>query len=194
MQASPRSSGGDFRGDSWVREVTDFWFREIGPAAWFRKDEAFDRALARRFATLHEAVASWPPQAALSSADRALATVLVLDQFPRNMYRGSARAFATDGLALEVARGAVRLGLDRQVDPGRRIFLYLPFEHSEDRADQAEAVRLIAGLGDPEFTRYAEAHRAVIERFGRFPHRNALLERVSTPEEEAFLREPGSSF
>ena len=120
--------------------------------------------------------------------------MLVLDQFPRNMFRDTPQAFATDALARAVAQGAIAQGLDDGLEPEQRVFLYLPLEHSEDKDDQALAVALISGLGDAEFTRYAQAHKAVIDRFGRFPHRNAVLGRPSTPEEQAFLAEPGSAF
>ena len=121
-------------------------------------------------------------------------TIIVLDQFPRNMFRGTARSFATDRKAVEVARGAVARGFDESFDKDGRAFLYLPFEHSEELADQERAVELFTPLGDPEYTHYAVAHRDIIARYGRFPHRNALLGRTSTAEEEEFLRQPGSSF
>jgi uncharacterized protein (DUF924 family) len=180
--------------EEWIGDVLGFWFAELGRAGWFRKDAAIDSAIRDRFLLLYEVLATWPAEDALASAERALATVLVLDQFPRNIFRATAQAFATDALALQVARGAIACGYDKALDPESRVFLYLPFEHSEDKADQARAVALISPLGDDEFTRYALAHKAVIDRFGRFPHRNAVLERSSTPEEEAFLKEPGSSF
>jgi uncharacterized protein (DUF924 family) len=123
-----------------------------------------------------------------------LATVIVLDQFSRNLHRDDARAFAADPQARTLARRALELGVDRGLAPAERLFLYLPFEHSEDLADQQLAVQLVTGLGDAGWTRYAEAHRDIIARFGRFPHRNAVLGRATTPEEEAFLREPMSRF
>jgi uncharacterized protein (DUF924 family) len=124
----------------------------------------------------------------------ALATLIVLDQFSRNMFRGSAKAFAADGSALALPRAAVDAGLDRQLDTEARLFIYLPFEHSEDLRDQTRSVELIAALDNPEWDRYAIAHRDIIERFGRFPHRNEALGRASTDEETAFLEQPGSSF
>ena len=124
----------------------------------------------------------------------ALASCLVLDQLPRNLFRGTPRAFAYDPLARAIARRTVAAGLDRQLDAKARLFLYLPFEHSEEIADQREAVRLCEELGNAGWLDYARRHLVIIERFGRFPHRNAILGRVSTPEEVAFLREPGSSF
>ncbi len=180
--------------EEWVGEVLRFWFDELGPEAWFRKDAATDEKIRARFLILYEVLGKWPAREALTSPERALATVLVLDQFPRNLFRGSAQAFATDALAREVAWGAIANGLHAGFDKDRRLFLYLPFEHSEDKADQARSVELIASLGDPGLADWAVRHKAVIDRFGRFPHRNAVLGRVSTPEEEDFLKEPGSSF
>ena len=180
--------------EDWVGDVVGFWFEELGRAKWFAKDDNVDSAIRERFLLLYEVLSTWAAKDALASPERALATVLVLDQFPRNIFRDDTQAFATDALAREVAHGAIARGLDKELAPERRIFLYLPFEHSEDREDQARSVALITALGDEEFTRYAEAHKAVIDRFGRFPHRNAVLGRPSTPEEEAFLAEPGSSF
>jgi uncharacterized protein (DUF924 family) len=113
---------------------------------------------------------------------------------PRNMFRGSRRAFATDPKALEIADAAIAEGFDSGLSKDQRQFLYLPFEHAEDRQAQARCVALMSGLGDPELTKWAEAHKAVIDRFGRFPHRNGVLGRLSTPEEVEFLKQPGSSF
>ncbi len=131
-------------------------------------------------------------------AEPCLALILLLDQLPRNLFRGSAKAFATDAQAREAARAALARGFDRSLPASWRQFIYLPFEHSEDLADQDLSVKLATALArDPAFARaldYAERHRAIIARFGRFPHRNAALGRVSTAEEEAFLKEPGSSF
>ena len=180
--------------EEWIGEVNRFWFGEIDPAARFRKDAAVDAKIRERFLILYEVLAKWPASAALASHERALATVLVLDQFPRNLFRGSAQAFATDALAREVARAAIAKGLDTAVGKERRLFLYLPFEHSEDKGDQARSVELISSLGDPDLADWAVRHKAVVDRFGRFPHRNAVLGRSSTPEEEVFLKEPGSSF
>jgi uncharacterized protein (DUF924 family) len=180
--------------EEWIGEVIGFWFDELGRSRWFEKDDDVDSAIRDRFLLLYEVLSTWPAEDALASAQRALATVLVLDQFSRNIFRNAPHAFATDALAREVAQGAIARGLDKELAPEQRIFLYLPYEHSEDRDDQARAVALISALGDDEFTCYALAHQAVIDRFGRFPHRNALLGRPSRPEEEAFLKEPGSSF
>jgi uncharacterized protein (DUF924 family) len=180
--------------EEWIGEVNRFWFSELDPAARFRKDAAVDARIRERFLILYEVLAKWPASAALTSPERALATVLVLDQFPRNLFRGSAQAFATDTLAREVARGAIAKGFDKSFGKDQRLFLYLPFEHSEDKSDQTRSVELISSLGDPDLADWAVRHKAVVDRFGRFPHRNAVLGRSSTPEEEAFLKEPGSSF
>lgn len=185
---------GSAASEEWIGDVGRFWFEELGRADWFRKDAAIDAAIRDRFLLLYEVLSTWPAADALASPERALATVIVLDQFSRNMFRDTPQAFATDKLAREVAHGAIAKGLDKGLTPEQRVFLYLPFEHSEDARDQARSVELIAALGDDEFTRYAHAHKDVVDRFGRFPHRNAVLGRPSTPAEQAFLEQPGSAF
>jgi uncharacterized protein (DUF924 family) len=180
--------------DPWVEEVLGFWFGELAREAWFAKSEATDALIRRRFLSVYEQVAALPAEAAWTSPRRALATVLVLDQFPRNMFRGTPRAFATDGKARDIALGAIERGWDEGFDKDARAFLYLPLEHSEVLSDQERAVELFTRLGDAEYRRYAVAHRDIIARFGRFPHRNAILGRTSTPDEEAFLQQPGSAF
>jgi uncharacterized protein (DUF924 family) len=181
---------------AWVEAVLRFWFEESRPKQWFEKDPAFDAEVLGRFLALHEALAARPQASLLADARTALAAVIALDQFPRNMFRGSPRAFATDGKALPLAEAAIAQGLDRGLTKDERLFLYLPFEHAEDRDAQSHSVALIGSLGDPELTRWAEMHKAVIDRFGRFPHRNDVLGRPSTPEEIEFLdvKGPGSSF
>ena len=179
----------------WVEHVLDFWFGELQPARWFKSDDAIDDAVRARFTATHDTIAeTFDVVAGMASPRRALATVIVLDQFPRNIFRGTGRAFATDPLARATASDAVSRQLDKPLSMHERLFLYLPFEHSEALADQHRAVDLISSLGDAHFTRYAEAHRDIIARFGRFPHRNAILGRISTPEELAFLQQPNSSF
>ena len=180
--------------EKWIGEVIGFWFDELGPDAWFRKDAAVDQTIRKRFLILYEVLAKRLAAEALASPERALATVLVLDRFRRNLFRGSAQAFATDVLGREVSRGAIAKGFEKSFGKDQRLFLYLPFEHSEDKADQARSVELISSLGDPDLADWAVRHKAVVDRFGRFPHRNAVLGRASTPEEEAFLIKPGSSF
>jgi uncharacterized protein (DUF924 family) len=157
-------------------------------------DPAFDAAIRERFLPLHEALVSRPDDELVADARTALAAVIALDQMSRNMFRGTARAFATDPKALRLAQAAVARGFDSGLSKDRRQFLYLPFEHCEDQKAQTRCVELMASLGDPELTKWAEAHKAVIDRFGRFPHRNAVLGRPSTPEEAEFLKQPGSSF
>jgi uncharacterized protein (DUF924 family) len=177
----------------WADGVLRFWFEECVPEQWFKKDDAFDRALGERFRVLHAAVAALPVEHCLADAQTALAAVLVLDQFSRNMFRGTPRAFAADAQALALAEKAVACGFDRETPVERRKFFYLPFEHAEDARAQARSVELFAPLGE-ENLRWATAHKAIIDRFGRFPHRNAILGRISTPEEIAFLAGPDSSF
>lgn len=178
----------------WVDEVIRFWLEDTPAQRRFVKDAAFDGDIRSRFAALYEKIVAAPPAASELTPRLALATLIVLDQFSRNMFRGSAKAFAADGVALGVAKAAVDAGLDQKLDTTARLFIYLPFEHSERIADQHRAVELIAGLGNAEWDRYAIAHRDIIERFGRFPHRNEVLARASTDEEIAFLKQPGSSF
>lgn len=169
-----------------AREVVEFW-REAGMQAWFNGGEPFDRLCEARFLGAHHAAARGQYAYWLDSAEGALALMILLDQIPRNVFRGSGHAFATDGLALRYAALAVAAGHDRQVGPELRAFFYLPWEHSEDLADQQRAVELFTALGDKVYLDYAIAHREVIERFGRFPHRNQALGRVNTPEEQAWL-------
>ena len=151
------------------------------------RDAAFDGRCRTQFLDAHFAASRRELDGWMAGADGALALVLLLDQIPRNIVRGSAHGYATDPLARHHAAGAIDAGFDREVDPALRIFFYMPFEHSEAIADQQRAVALTMALGDARFTRYAVAHRDVIARFGRFPHRNAALGRVNTPEEQAWL-------
>jgi uncharacterized protein (DUF924 family) len=178
----------------WVGEVLRFWFEETKPEQWFKKDPEFDANIRRRFLALHEVLAASTSEALFGDGRTALAAVIVLDQMSRNIFRNTARAFATDYRARWVAQGAIAQGFDAGLTKDERVFLYLPFEHAEDRKAQERCVALMATLGDPELVKWAEAHKAVIDRFGRFPHRNLALGRVSTPQEIAFLKEPGSSF
>lgn len=170
----------------WAEQVTRYWFEELPPQAWFRKDTHVDDAIRERFAALHDEIARIRPERLTTPRD-CLAAVIVLDQFPRNMFRGSPRAFATDALALLISQHAIAAGLDQQLDRQQRWFLYMPFQHSEDRAVQARSIELFTQLNDPENLGYARRHREIIDRFGRFPHRNEVLGRVSTPEEAQFI-------
>jgi uncharacterized protein (DUF924 family) len=178
----------------WVDDVLRFWFGELAPKAWFSKDTDVDAAIAKRFEKLVANLGDFPADLPVPDARTALATVLALDQFPRNIFRNDPRAFAFDGKARDVAGAAVDAGLDATLDVPGRLFIYLPFEHSEYALDQQRSVDLISALGDAEYTRYAVAHKVIIDRFRRFPHRNAILRRPSTPEEIAFLATPGSAF
>src|SRR5262245_35841375 len=180
--------------DDWIAEVLNFWFDEIPREAWFRKDELFDRRLLQRFLARHEHVAGLLTSDCVRDAQAAVAAVIALDQFPRNMFRGTPRAFATDAKALAIADRAIESGFDVPLSKDQRTFLYLPFQHAEDPAVQARAIQLMASLQDEELDRYAVAHKDIIDRFGRFPHRNVILGRTSTPEETAFLSQPNSSF
>ena len=174
-----------------IDEVLSFWFAD--PARWWKKDPAFDAELRDRFLALHEAIGRGEREDWLETPKGALAYVIVLDQLSRNMFRGTARSFASDAQARAAARRAVDRGDERVLSDDERMFLYMPFLHSEDIADQDRGVVLFGSLA-PDKARYAEQHRDIVRRFGRFPHRNALLGRVSTPAEEEFLKQPGSSF
>ena len=174
--------------------VLAFWFGELRPEDWFNGGEEIDSRIRERFLDLHEALRERVPERWRASARGMLAAVIALDQFPRNMYRGDPRAFAADAAALATATEALERGFDREMSEDERKFLYLPFEHSEDPAEQARSVALFSALGDEASLDYAVRHKAVIDRFGRFPHRNEALGRRSTPEEIEFLKEPDSSF
>jgi uncharacterized protein (DUF924 family) len=171
----------------WVGEILHFWFEELGAARWFTQSDHTDALIRKRFLGLHERLAAG------DGVDRTtgrplLAAVIVLDQFSRNLFRETPRAFAADPIARQLARSAIAQGLDDAMRVQERLFLYLPFEHSEDRADQALSVELIARCGNAEWTSYALAHKAIIDRFGRFPHRNAILDRQSTADEVERLK------
>lgn len=185
-------------------EVLEFWFGKLEDGvvrprgAWFQKNEEFDTEISSRFHYDYERAAAGDLDDWLQSPQGALALTILLDQFPRNLFRGSAKAFATDSRARSVARTALDRGYDDRVSLVERWFFYLPFEHSEDLEDQYLSVRLFDALGKDKESRrtygYAVRHQEIVERFGRFPHRNAVLGRESTPEEEEFLLTPGSSF
>ncbi|AZN71388.1 DUF924 domain-containing protein [Georhizobium profundi] len=175
-------------------DILDFWFDTLTPEDWFKKSDQTDAIIREKFAATHLSLARRILDGWRVDADARLALIIVLDQFPRNIYRETPLAFATDGLALREARRAVDAGLDKAVADDRRVFFYMPFEHSENLADQNRAVSLISALGDETYTKYAEAHRDVIVEFGRFPHRNQILGRTSTPAEQRYLEKPGSGF
>jgi len=167
-------------------DVVSFW-QEAGPDRWFTKDADFDRQIRERFFDTYEAAAAGKLSGWEQSAQGALALLILLDQFPRNMFRGDARAFATDPLARAITAGAIIRGFDSQVPKGLRGFFYVPFEHSEDLADQERCIALNKAIGDADNLKWAEIHADTIRRFGRFPHRNAALGRTTTPEEQTFL-------
>jgi len=174
--------------------IVDFW-RQAGPERWFAHDAQLDQTIAERFESLHKAAATGALAHWEGQAEGALALILLTDQFSRNLYRGSAHAFATDEMARHVADRAIARGFDLAFAPQLRQFFYLPFEHHEDRASQARAValyeKLVADGGTPQGLDYAHLHAGLIARFGRFPHRNAVMGRLSTPEETAYLAEGG---
>ena len=184
-----------------AQSVLDFWFLGENGAdlsakrkAWFVKDEAFDRAIADQFTPVYERARAGDLDPLQASATGCLALAVILDQFPRNMFRNDPRAFATDEKARAVARHAVDRGFDTQLPPAARMFLYLPFEHSEDMADQDRCCALFAAMADEDLLQWAVKHRDIIARFGRFPHRNVALGRPTTDAEAAFLEQPDSSF
>ena len=169
-----------------MQQIIGFW-RDAGYEKWFNGGAGFDAACRERFLDAHFAAARREHDDWMGSADGALALLILLDQIPRNVFRGSGHAFATDGLARHHADRALAAGHDAAFEPDLRAFFYLPFEHSEDLADQQRSVELFRPLGNEVYTKYALEHLRVIERFGRFPHRNRALGRVNTPEEQAWL-------
>ena len=175
-------------------EVLRFWFAEIAPSQWWKVDPAFDEAIAKRFASLHAAAAAGELYGWRVQPQGRLAEIVVLDQFSRNIYRGRTAAFASDPMALALAQEAVAGSHDAALPVDQRVFLYMPYMHSESRVIHTDAVRLFSSLDRPENYDFELRHKAIIDRFGRYPHRNAVLGRVSTPEELEFLNEPGSRF
>jgi len=177
----------------WVGTVINFWFEELTETDWFARSDAIDRRIRERFLTLHQRLVTHDG-CGVTEPRPILASVIVLDQFSRNLFRDSQYAYSADSIARRLARVAIEQSFDVAMTRLERLFLYLPFEHSEERADQALAVQLIGSVGDAAWTRYAIAHKEIIDRFGRFPHRNAVLNRLSTADEVAFLEEPKNSF
>jgi uncharacterized protein (DUF924 family) len=172
---------------SWINVVNEFWFHELGPRDWFNGGPGVDLLIRERFGGLRENLKQYPPGFELLDANGSVAAVIVFDQFSRNLFRGSAEAFATDSLALTLASHATNTKMDAPLGLHQRQFLYMPFMHSENRDTQARSVELFRELGDRELLSYATHHKAIIDLFGRFPHRNAVLGRQSTSAEEAFL-------
>ena len=168
----------------WADEILSFWFA-LDPHQHWKQDDALDAEIENRFIDLWEEQSGRVAEDFLGSAREALAAVILFDQFPRNMFRGDARSFATDHLALEIAKAAIDKGYDDRLPGEQRGFLYMPFQHSEDLDDQQRSVLLFTALGDAEMLHYARLHHDVIARFGRFPHRNATLGREPRPDEIA---------
>ncbi len=179
---------------AWVANVLRYWFEELTLEQCFEKNDRVDATIRERFNGVHAKLAANDGAIHADAPRELLAALIVFDQFSRNLFRGSPKAFATDPVALRLARTAVADGLDQAMSNRERIFVYLPFEHSENVADQEQSIALFAQLGDEYLDKYAMAHKIIIDRFGRFPHRNVVLGRASTPEEIAFLQEPMSSF
>src|SRR4029453_6962804 len=177
----------------WVGEVIRFWFEEMTKDQWFARSDSLDTQIRDRFLALHERLFA-TDAAGVSTTRSFLAAIIVLDQFSRNMLRGTPRAYACDAIARRLSKGALESGLDAGMTEEERNFLYLPLQHSEDREDQALSLRLFENLGNAEWTQYAKAHKVIIDRFGRFPHRNATLGRTSTADEIALLDEHMGSF
>lgn len=174
--------------------VLDFWFKESTPRQWFARSDDFDRLIATRFSAVHSAAASGELQVWRATADGRLAEIIVLDQFSRNLFRDDPRAFACDGMALVLAQTAVECGADLELPVARRAFLYMPYMHSESALIHTHAVRLFSQPGLESNLDFELRHKAIIDRFGRYPHRNAVLGRASSENEIAFLQTPGSSF
>ena len=177
-----------------AQAILDFWFGEVGPDGWWLRSAETDAAIRARFLPLWEQWRLRLPASFTADASDALAAVVLFDQFSRNMFRGTPSAFASDAKALAIAETAIAKGFVEALNGDERLFLYLPFEHQENADAQARSLELISALGDPELTKYALAHKDIIDRFGRFPHRNAILGRTSTAGELELLKGPGSSF
>ncbi|MFT6724998.1 MAG: hypothetical protein ACJARN_001867 [Arenicella sp.] len=175
-------------------EIIDFWFSEIDKKKWFAKDQSFDQLIRSRFSQVHKQAAQCELFSWRSTALGCLAEVIVLDQFSRNMSRHNADSFAYDSLALSLAQSAISRELDLELTPRQRPFLYMPFMHSESLTIHQQAVTLFTNLGIESNLNFEIRHKAIIERFGRYPHRNKILARPSTNEERDFLQQPGSGF
>lgn len=176
------------------RSVIDFWFSEIKPEMWFKKDEAFDQLIETRFKEIHQRAISGELYGWRKESLGRLAEIIVLDQFSRNMYRDTHKAFSSDSLALVLAQEAISLGMDDSLSVTEKTFLYMPFMHSESKEIHQVALTLFTQLGQKDNLDFEIRHKAIIDRFGRYPHRNAILGRESTIEEEQFLQQPGSGF
>ena len=177
----------------WINEVLQFWFDELGDADWFSGEARVDEDIRRRFLALHQQLVA-TDAAGIQDPRALLAAVIVLDQFSRNLFRGDPRAYVSDPTARRLASQTVEAGYDKTMPPRHRLFLYLPFEHSEHAAHQARAIELISSLDNADWTHSAQLHQALIDKFGRFPGRNAILGRPSTPAEIEALKGPNARF
>lgn len=176
------------------QEVLHFWFSELEPKQWWIKDEKLDALIKTRFAKIHAEANAGELFSWRTTPLSSLAEIIVLDQFSRNIYRDAPQSFASDSLALALAQFAISKGFDAPLPPEQRGFLYMPFMHSESKIIHEEAVKLFEALGNESSLEFEHKHKAIIDRFGRYPHRNSILGRNSTPEELEFLQQPGSSF
>lgn len=172
-------------------QVLEFWFEKLKPEQWWVKDDGVDAEIKRQFGELYSCVSRQVPSDWLETPEGCLAAVIVLDQFPRNMFRNDALSYESDAKALALASETVAKGWDMKLDPHRRQFLYMPYQHSEVLEDQIKSVELFRALGNEDNLDFAIKHKDIVERFGRFPHRNEILGRKSTPEELEFLKAPG---
>ena len=175
-------------------EIINFWFNEIEPEFWFRKNDDFDQLLRDRFTDIHRAAAQCELYSWRDHPEGRLAEIIILDQFSRNMFRNTEEAFAHDPVALVLSQVAVEIGDDQRIDPSQRAFMYMPFMHSESPVIHEQAVKLFSQTGLERNLEYEIKHKAIIDRFGRYPHRNVALGRNSTEEELQFLQQPDSSF
>ena len=175
-------------------EIYEFWFNECTPEQWFKVDASFDRMISERFSACHQAASQGELFNWRNTPRGRLAEIIVLDQFSRNIFRNKPEAFLQDGMALVLSQEMVTLGMDRELSPIEKSFAYMPYMHSESAVIHETAMNLFDGPGMEENFRFEKAHRDIILRFGRYPHRNKILGRISTDEEEAFLKTPGSSF
>ena len=178
-------------GETWMEDVLHFWFHELSHEQWFKRDDAVDAQIKARFSTVYDTVRAMPLEEIAKSPHAALAAVIVMDQFTRNMFRDSPRAFESDTKALSVVSAAIDADFDRNLTEDERQFLYMPFMHSEELEHQDRCVSLFDKLGKEEPLKYAHLHRDVIVKFGRFPHRNAVLGRSTTEDEQKHLDEHG---
>ena len=174
--------------------IIDFWFSELDHSQWYKKDSALDQEIVARFSEIHARAVAGELWAWRCEPEGSLAEVIILDQFSRNMFRGDPRSFAFDPLALALAQTAIDKEQDEALEPEKRCFLYMPFMHSESLAVHEQAVTLFTKLGNANNLDYEDKHKAIIEQYGRYPHRNELLGRESTEAEKEFLTKPGSSF